>query len=720
MRVYELAKQLDLTSKALISELTDLGIEVKNHMSSLDEAGVAKVKAKLQPSKSVEPPVAAAEPVSVPASKPASAPVRSDAPAAAPARKPQPPRPAQPVPKPAGRPQPHRSTGVKGAPRSAARPGSKPATGKRVLSVRGPMSVKDLAGKMGLKPNQLIADLMGMNLFLAIHQMVEVKVAREIAEKRGFEFRHEKKLDEHREAQKRQQEDIEVAEDKPEDLLPRGPVVTFLGHVDHGKTSLLDRIRKTKVAAGESGGITQHIGAYTVETQGTRITFLDTPGHAAFTAMRARGAQLTDIAVLIIAADDGIMPQTKEAIDHARAAETAIIVAINKTDLPGANIPNVMQQLQAHDLAPEEWGGETICCPVSAATGEGIDHLLEMISLQAEMLELKANPRRRASGYVIEARLEPGMGPTANLLVKNGTLNVGDIVLCGPLYGKVKALINDHGAKIKSAPPSTPVKCLGLSGVPEAGTEFQVCANDRQARASAQGVKESQRTQSLDVSKKASLEALMTSMGKDEVKRLNLIVKADTQGSAEAVVQSLEEIKSDKAKLNIIHTATGNISGNDIMLASASQAVIVGFHVSKEPGIDAMAKHEGVEVRLYRIIYELIDEVRDAMVGMLAPKIEERKLGRAEIRQVFVMSKRSKVAGCMVIKGRVNAKARVRVLRNNETLHEGRIASLKRFQDDVPEVREGMECGIRLDRFLDFTEGDLLEFYELEEVKQTL
>jgi translation initiation factor IF-2 len=616
----------------------------------------------------------------------------------------------------------YRDKSMRRSPRErAAAPSRTKDSDKPVISVRGPVVVKDLAEMMNIKPNELIADLMSINVFAAIQQTLDVAVARQIAEKRGFDFRHEKKLDEHRQAMRQQQAaETEEEQDRPEDLLPRAPVVTFLGHVDHGKTSLLDRIRKTRVAAGESGGITQHIGAYTVETNGARITFLDTPGHAAFTAMRARGAMLTDIAVLIVAADDGIMPQTREAIDHARAAGTSIMVAINKIDLPGANVAGVMSQLQAEGLAPEEWGGEVICCPVSAETGEGIDHLLEMIALQSEVLELKANPKARARGYVIESQLETGMGPTANLLVKNGTLHVGDIVLCGHLYGRVKALINDHGVKIKSAPPSTPVKALGLSGVPEAGTEFSVCANERVARASAGEKKEDLRSGQLDAVKKTSLENLLQNMGQSEVKQLNLILKADTQGSVEAVAQSLNEIKSDKAALNILHTGTGNIVANDIMLASASNAVVVGFHVSKEPGIDAVVKHEGVEVRLYRIIYELIDEVRNAMVGLLAPKIEETVLGRAEIRQVFTMGKRSKIAGCMVVKGRVNPKARVRVLRDQETLHEGKISSLKRFQDDAAEVREGMECGIRLDKFLDFAEGDILEFYELKEVQQTL
>ncbi|MGQ9662200.1 MAG: translation initiation factor IF-2, partial [Kiritimatiellia bacterium] len=512
----------------------------------------------------------------------------------------------------------------------------------------------------------------------------------------------------------------EEEEDRPEDLVPRPPVVTFLGHVDHGKTSLLDRIRRTSVAQQEHGGITQHIGAYSVETGGRIITFLDTPGHAAFTAMRARGANLTDIAVIVVAADDGVMPQTEEAIQHARAANVAIMVALNKIDLPTANPERVKSQLQALGLTPEEWGGETICVPVSALTGQGVEHLLEMILLLADMLELKANPHRRAQGFVVEGQQEPGMGPSATLLVKRGTLRVGDTILCAHYVGKVRALINDQGVKVKSAGPSIPVRCLGLPGIPPAGSEFRVYADERLARELAAKRAEELRAQQLAVPRKASLEALFEQLREKEKLELNLIVKADTQGTAEAVTNSLRQIKSEKVSLNIILTGVGNITENDVMLASASNAIVLGFHVGKEAGAESMARHEGVEIRLHTIIYELLDEVRNAMAGLLAPKIEERVLGRATVKQIFSLGKKGKVAGCVVTEGVVTLGARVRVKRGKEVLHEGHIESLRRHKDDVSEVRAPLECGIRLSRSMDFDVNDVLECYEVTEVKQTL
>ena len=700
MRVHELAKELDLSSKDVLAKLHDLGVEAKSHMSNLDDAAVALLCEK-QGKGSAKP-----------AAKDASSKRAAESPA------PEKKKVAEKKPE---APKPVSKEKVAAPEPDAAVTSSKEGN---VITIRGAIGVKDLAGELGLRPNQLIAELMSMNIFAAINQTLDIKVAREVAEKHGFELEHEKKIDEHRLAQQQQRiaaaEEPEEEKDRPEDLLPRAPVVTFLGHVDHGKTSLLDKIRNTHVAAGESGGITQHIGAYTVDAGGSQITFLDTPGHAAFTAMRARGAKLTDIAVIIIAADDGIMPQTKEAISHAQAAEVALMVAINKIDTPGANVANVMQQLQAEGLAPEEWGGEMICCSVSAITGEGIDHLLEMILLQSEVLELKENPDKRARGYVVESQLEAGMGPTANLLVKAGTLKIGDALLCNRFHGKVKALINDHGVKVKSAGPSIPVKCLGLSGVPEAGMAFRVCSSEKIARATAQETEQNNKDQTVVSQKKASLDDIFQELKDNEKQELKVILKADTQGSVEAIVHSLEEIQSDKVSLNIILTGTSNITENDIMLASASNAVILGFHTAKEPGVDSAAKHHGVEVRLHRVIYELIDEVREGMTGLLAPKIEEHVRGQAEIRQVFVMGKRNKVAGCLVVKGFITPKLHVRVKRNDEILHEGRIASLKHFQDDVAQVKEAQECGIRLEDYLEFAEGDNLEFYELEEVQQTL
>jgi len=590
--------------------------------------------------------------------------------------------------------------------------------GKTIL-VKGSIVVRELAEQLGVKPNQLVADLMRLNVFASINEKLEISTVQKIAEKYGYTIDQEKKASEHRkEPVLGFGEDEE--DDRPEDLEPRSPVVTFLGHVDHGKTSLLDRIRNAAVAKGEFGGITQHIGAYTIDAPGGRITFLDTPGHAAFTAMRARGANLTDIAVIVIAADDGIMPQTKEAIMHARAAGVAIIVAINKIDLPGVDTMRVMQQLQGEDLAPEDWGGETICCRVSAETGEGMDHLLEMILLQSEMLELKGNPKRNARGYVIEALLEPGMGPTANLLITNGTLKVGDAIVCGAFWGRVRALIDDHGSKLRAAGPSTPVKCLGLSGVPEAGAEFRALTNDKKARGMAEQEQARIKNRQLTEPKKASLENIFAQLDEQDAQELKVIVKADTQGSVEAIVHSLNEINSDKVNLSFALAGTGNITNNDVMLASASNAVILGFHVAKDAGAEATAKHEGVEIQLHQVIYELIDTVKEAMTGLLKPLVEQVIMGSAEIKQVFNIGNAGKIAGCIVLKGIVRPRLRARVTRNNELIYDGTVQTLKHFQQEVPEVREAQECGIRLEKFADLEEGDLLEFYDLHEVQQTL
>lgn len=680
MRVHELAKELGATSKDLLVKLHELNVKAKSHMSALDETAIELMRdeyAKLE-------------------TKPHDLPAR-------------------------------RSLGEVGSAEAArtkaeATKDEVPAVPKAggVIKVRGAVTVKEFAERIGIRPNELVAELMGINILASINERIEVNVARKIAEKHGFTLEHEKRIAEYTQIRVKRLDEETEEEDKPEDLMPRAPVVTFLGHVDHGKTSLLDRIRNTSVVKGEYGGITQHIGAYTVDVSGRGITFLDTPGHAAFTAMRARGANLTDIAVIIIAADDGIMPQTKEAIMHAKAANVAIMVAINKMDLSNANADRIKKQLQADELATEDWGGDIICSLVSAQTGEGIEHFLEIILLQAEMLELRANPKRHANGYVIEAQLEPGMGPTANLLVVNGTLKVGDTIICGRHYGRVKSLINDHGLKVKSAVPSIPVKCLGLSGVPDAGANFRVCASDKLARSMAEEETENLKSEQAIVPKRASLDDLYDHLEKDEKAELKVILKADTQGSVEAITHSLQEIKSNKISLNIILSGTGNLTINDVMLASASNAVILGFNVAKEPGVDSTAKHEGVEIRTHTVIYELIDQVRDAMIGLLAPEIREKIMGQAEIKQTFRMGKRGKIAGCLIMTGSVTPKFKTRVKRGDEVLYEGAITSLKHFQDNVSEVKESQECGVQLDNFVDFEEGDIFEFYETEEVEQSL
>ncbi|HEY5653056.1 MAG TPA: translation initiation factor IF-2 [Pontiella sp.] len=599
-----------------------------------------------------------------------------------------------------------------------------------VIELKKPkVVVKEFAEMMGVKPNQVIAELMKMNVFASINAEIDLKVAKQIGEKHGFTVRKEEKKKApppppksaiKRAAVKKMQESL----DTPDELLPRPPVVTFMGHVDHGKTSLLDKVRNTHVVTGESGGITQHIGAYTVELNDNKITFLDTPGHAAFTAMRARGANLTDVAVLVVAADDGVMPQTLEALRHAKAAGVSIIIAMNKMDLRSANPDRLKQQLQENDVMVEDWGGDIGCIPVSAATGEGIDGLLERILLEAEMMELKANPNKPATGYVVEAQMEPGMGPTASVLVKSGTLKVGDSVICGKYWGRIKALISDQGKKIRSAGPSTAVKILGLTNVPGAGDEFQVMSSDKEAKSISEEMQAEERTTQLQggaaAPKKMSLDDLFGAADTDEKKELKVIIKADVQGSVEAIAHSLSGIKSDKVEINIISNDVGNVTVNDVMLASASDAIILGFHTGKENGTNAAAKREGVEIRLYSIIYELLEDVESAMKGLLEPELREQVIGEAEIREVFDLSRKSKIAGCMVMSGRVTAKASIRIKRGRDILFEGLIGSLKRFQSDAAEVRQGQECGIRPENFTNFDVGDTIEAYTVEKITQEL
>ncbi|MGB9792089.1 MAG: translation initiation factor IF-2, partial [Thermacetogeniaceae bacterium] len=488
----------------------------------------------------------------------------------------------------------------------------------------------------------------------------------------------------------------------------------------HGKTSLLDAIRHTNVTATEAGGITQHIGAYQVDVDGKKITFLDTPGHEAFTAMRARGAKVTDIAVLVVAADDGVMPQTIEAINHAKAAEVPIIVAINKIDKPQANPELVKQQLAEHGLVPEEWGGDTICVPVSAKTGEGLDQLLEMILLVAEMEELKANPNRPARGTVIEAKLDKGRGPVATVLIQKGTLEVGDYVIAGTAHGRVRAMLDFKGRRIKKATPSTPVEILGLSEVPNPGDSLVVCQDEKLARQIVEERMEQKRQQELTTKEKVTLDDLFKQIQQGKVKELKLIIKADVQGSVEALVQALSKLSTDEVKINIIHSGVGAITETDVMLASASNGLIIGFNVRPDSNAKKAAEQQRVEIRLYNVIYEVIDDIRAAMEGLLEPEYREVILGRSEVRDIFHIPKVGTVAGCYVSEGKVVKNARVRVIRDGEVIYEGSIASLKRFKDDVREVPQGYECGIGLDKFQDFKKGDILEDYYIEEVKRVL
>jgi translation initiation factor IF-2 len=591
---------------------------------------------------------------------------------------------------------------------------------QKVIHIKPPIIVKQLAAELGLKPHQLIAELMAHNIFANINQTIEPDIASKITENHGFVLekeRREKGAGVHKVEQPVVAPPPPVIQ-KEEELKPRGPIITFMGHVDHGKTTLLDAIRKTRVAAGEAGGITQHIGAYSVDHQGHRITFIDTPGHAAFTAMRARGANVTDIVVLVVAADDGVMPQTVEAINHAKAApHVKIMVAVNKMDLPGANLDRLKKQLQEHDLTPEDWGGETIVCPVSATQGTGIDHLLEMMTLQAEVMELKASPTARPRGTVIEAQVEPGRGPTATVIVQMGTLKIGDPFICGDYNGKVKSLLDDRGQPVKEAGPSTPVKVLGFTGLPNAGDEFLVMESERAAKQLSDERLEAKRASKLFVPQRATLETLLeTAEGK---KVLRIVLKCDAQGSLEALVGALKQIESKKVDLEIIHSAVGPISESDILLASASDAVVIGFNVKVEAMALPAAKREGVQIKLYSIIYELLDQIKDAMAGLLEPELRETIIGHAEVKQIFQLSK-GIVAGCLVTDGRIARAARARVLRKRQPVYDGGLSTLRRFQDDVKEVRSGLECGIKLGDFSEYQVGDVIECYQLEQIVQKL
>jgi len=591
---------------------------------------------------------------------------------------------------------------------------------QKIILIKPPIVVKQLAAELGLKPHQLIAELMTHNIFANMNQTIEPDIAAKIAENHGFVLEKERR---EKGAGVHKVEQVVVAPpppviEKKEELKPRGPIITFMGHVDHGKTTLLDAIRKTRVAAGEAGGITQHIGAYTVNHNGATLTFIDTPGHAAFTAMRARGANVTDIVVLVVAADDGIMPQTTEAINHAKAApHVKIMVAINKIDLPGANLDRVKKQLQEQGLTPEDWGGETIISPVSATKGTGIDHLLEMITLQAEVMELKASPSARPRGTVIEAQVEAGRGPTATVIVQMGTLKIGDPFICGDYNGKVKSLLDDRGKPVKKAGPSTPVKVLGFSGLPNAGDEFLVMESEREAKQLSDERLDAKRASKLFVPQRATLESLLeTAEGK---KVLRIVLKCDTQGSLEALVGALKQIESKKVVLEIIHSAVGPISESDILLASASDAVVVGFNVKVEAMAVPAAKREGVQIKLYSIIYELLDQIKDAMAELLDPELRETVIGHAEVKQIFQLSK-GIVAGCLVTDGRIARTARARVVRKRQPVYDGGLSTLRRFQDDVKEVRSGLECGIKLGDFSEYQVGDVIECYQLEQFAQKL
>ena len=582
---------------------------------------------------------------------------------------------------------------------------------KQQLKVEIPdeISVGELASRMKKTASEVIKQLFKMGVFASVSDVIDYDTAALVAMELGCKVEkevivtvEERLIDDH--------------EDKPEDLVPRAPVVVVMGHVDHGKTSLLDYIRHANVVSGEAGGITQHIGAYTVDVNGSPITFLDTPGHEAFTSMRARGAMVTDIAILVVAADDGIMPQTIESINHAKAANIPVVVAINKMDAVGANPERIKQQLTEYDLVSEEWGGDTIICPISAKTGQGIDNLLENLAVLSEVLELKANPNRAAKGAVIEARLDKGRGPIMTVLVQNGTLKLGDIIIAGTAVGRVRTMINDKGQRVTEAGPSTPVEISGMSEVPSAGDTFNAVADERMARELAEERRIQMSSNAMPGTKKVSLEDLFSQIQAGEMKTLNVIVKADVQGSAEAVKASLEKISNEEVRVKVIHSAVGAINESDVMLAATSGAIIVGFNVRPDNAARDSAARSKVDMRMYRVIYDCINEIEAAMKGMLAPKFKEAVIGHAEVRETYKVSKVGTVCGCYCTDGKIQRGCEVRVLRDNIVIHEGELASLRRFKDDVKEVASGYECGMQVEKFNDIKVGDVIECFVMEQI----
>ena len=595
---------------------------------------------------------------------------------------------------------------------AAAKAAIEPTRIEKAVMTAETITVRDLSERIGKPAGEIIKKLMMLGIIANINNELDYDTAGLVCAEYNIEL--EKKLAETAE-DALEKEDVEDAD---EDLQPRPPVVTIMGHVDHGKTSLLDYIRKTKVTAGEAGGITQHIGAYTVNLNGKQITFLDTPGHEAFTSMRLRGAMATDIAILVVAADDGVMPQTIEAINHAKAAGVQTIVAINKIDKPAANIERIKQQLTEYDLVCEDWGGDTIMVPVSAVTGEGVDQLLEMILLVAEVQDYRANPNRKARGIIIEARLDKGRGPVATVLVKNGTLHVGDTIVAGMAYGRVRAMVNERGERMKSAGPSDPVEVIGFNDVPEAGDQISAVDDDRLSRQVAEERRDKARAALIKAQQKTTLDDLFNQISAGQIKDLNVIIKADVQGSVEAVRQSLEKLSNDEVRVRSIHGGVGAITETDVMLASASNAIIIGFNVRPDSNARAMAEKEKIDVRLYRVIYQAIEDVQNAMKGLLAPKYKEVLLGHATVRQPFRVSGVGTIAGSYVTDGKIMRNMQIRLLRDNVVIHEGKISSLKRFKDDAKEVNTGYECGIGIEGYNDIKENDVIECFNMEEIEQ--
>lgn len=722
IRIYEYAKKQNVSSKEIIERLKDLKIEVKNHMATIAEDIVEKLNKSFQP-KSVEvkqPQKTASKPsikvipafnvetseeldfevdyqledTKVKSKKNSNKKKKTDSQ------------------KQSSQNEDRQTNGNKKGNQNMNHKNNSTENNSNKIIFSGSLKVSELAKKLGKEPSELIKKLFMLGIMATINQDLDKDTIELLASDYGVEVEEEVIVD------ASDFENFIDADDDDSQLTERPPVVTIMGHVDHGKTTLLDYIRKSKVTAGEAGGITQHIGAYQVEIEGKKITFLDTPGHAAFTTMRARGAQVTDITIIVVAADDGVMPQTVEAINHAKAAEVPIIIAVNKMDKEAANPDRVMQELTEYGLVSEAWGGDTIFVPISALNGDGVDQLLEMILLVSEVEEYKANPTRKAVGTVIEAELDKGKGSVATLLVQNGTLKVGDPIVVGTSFGRVRAMVNDLGRRIKDAGPSTPVEITGLNEVPQAGDRFMVFADEKSARQVGEARASKAVLEQRSESSKLSLEDLFAQIQEGNVKEINLIVKADVQGSVEAMAASLQKIEVEGVKVKIIHTGAGAITESDVILASASNAIIIGFNVRPDVNAKRTADLENVDIRLHRIIYKAIEEIEAAMKGMLDPEFEEKVIGQAEVRQVFKVSKVGTIAGCYVIDGKISRDSGVRLIRDGIVVFEGQLDTLKRFKDDVKEVATNYECGITIEKYNDIKEGDIIEAYVMEEIKR--
>ena len=684
IRVYELAKELGMTSKELIEKAVDLNLNINSHMSSLDEEEAILIKELIEEeNKKVKDLKKKNNKQNKTKEDKGENKIEKE----------------------------EIKNTMNEKEKNIPNEKEENTPNEKEIEIESSIIIKDLATKLEVSPSQIITKLIALGMMLNQNQPIDFDTASLIAEDFGFKV-------------KKSDTELQIDEseldfqDKEEDLKPRPPVVTVMGHVDHGKTSLLDAIRKTHVTKGEAGGITQHIGASTAYINNKKIVFLDTPGHEAFTAMRARGAQVTDLAILVVAADDGVMSQTIEAINHAKAAKVPIIVAINKMDKPAANQDRIKQELTEYGLVPEDWGGDTICVPVSALKNEGIDDLLEMILLVSEMQELKANPNRNAVGTIIEAQLDKGKGPLATVLVQKGTLKVGDYVVAGTASGRIRAMFDDKGKKVKKAEPSTPVVILGLSEVPDAGEHLYAVDDEKKARFYAGNKKEIIREKQMKSNQKVSLDDLFNQIQLGEVKDLNIIIKADVKGSIEAVKQSLVKLGTDEVKVNIIHGGVGGITESDVMLASASNAIVIGFNVRPTLTAMGMAKQENVDIRTYRVIYDAIEDIQAAVKGMLEPTIVEEVIGRVEVRATFKVPNVGMVAGIYVLQGKITRNSKVRLLRNDIVVFEGEVASLRRFKDDVKEILSGYEGGLGLENFNDVKEGDIIEAYILKEVKE--